>query len=519
MYQNGMFASSVEAEKDIPSLRGVSPFQKVLLVQALRPDRLHSALLNFCCDMMKIETVSPPPLSLATLYEQSKPNTPVLLISSPGADPSKELQEFANRTVGGGNYDELAMGGGQQEVAMNMLRQAAQNGSWLCLKNLHLVVAWLPSLEKELSSLDPNPDFRLWLTSESHPLFPSILLQQSLKVAYESPPGIKNNLQRALDSWSPEDFSERNPVRSRLLFLLACFHAVVQERRTYLPQGWTKFYEFSYGDMRAGTYIIEAITDGRSSGGLDWETIHGLMEDAIYGGRVDNLYDLRVLRAYLGMFFTDRLVSDNSGGTEVIMGTPLRMPSNPTYDSFYKTIGLLPDSDAPYVFNLPDNIERSLQRTSSQAVIKQLRLLSVVDTERQKYDREKWRAQLNPMLELWQQLLSASGGALKRSVKRDMGDEEKQSSSKPIEDFVELEIELGTDVCLIVDASLSALKKVLFGSGLLTPTIQTVAKALLADMVPSEWNKRWEGPEKPQLWLRELTRKRAAIMAWRAKAS
>ena len=117
------------------------------------------------------------------------------------------------------------------------------------------------SLEKELSSLDPNPDFRLWLTSESHPLFPSILLQQSLKVAYEAPPGVKNNLQRAFDSWDREHFSDTNPVRSRLLFLLACFHAVVQERRTYIPQGWTKFYEFSYGDMRAGTYVIEAITE------------------------------------------------------------------------------------------------------------------------------------------------------------------------------------------------------------------------------------------------------------------
>lgn len=114
---------------------------------------------------------------------------------------------------------------------------------------------------------------------------------------------------------------------------------------------------------------------------MDWETIHGLMEDAIYGGRVDNIYDLRVLRAYLRMFFKDRLVGDSSGGTEVIAGTPLRMPANPSYETFVKTIALLPDTDPPFVFSLPDNIERSLQRSSSQAVIKQLRLLSVVDAE------------------------------------------------------------------------------------------------------------------------------------------
>lgn len=37
----------------------------------------------------------------------------------------------------------------------------------------------------------------------------------------------------------------------------------------------------------------------KGGSGMDWEAIHGLMEDAIYGGRIDNAYDLRVLRAYL----------------------------------------------------------------------------------------------------------------------------------------------------------------------------------------------------------------------------
>jgi hypothetical protein len=52
------------------------------------------------------------------------------------------------------------------------------------------------------------------------------------------------------------------------------------------------------------------------------------------------------------------------------------------------------DTDAPYMFTLPDNIERSLQRTSSAAVIKQLRALSVLNVEAAKFDREKWKAQV-----------------------------------------------------------------------------------------------------------------------------
>ena len=40
------------------------------------------------------------------------------------------------------------MGQGQSDIAMQQLRECSQNGEWLCLKNLHLVTAWLPVLEK-----------------------------------------------------------------------------------------------------------------------------------------------------------------------------------------------------------------------------------------------------------------------------------------------------------------------------------------------------------------------------------
>lgn len=40
------------------------------------------------------------------------------------------------------------MGQGQADVALATLRECSRNGDWLCLKNLHLVTAWLPLLEK-----------------------------------------------------------------------------------------------------------------------------------------------------------------------------------------------------------------------------------------------------------------------------------------------------------------------------------------------------------------------------------
>ena len=48
---------------------------------------------------------------------------------------------------------------------------------------------------------------------------------------------MKKNLQRTFDSWSSEFVTRGgNALRSQALFALAWFHAVVQERRTFIPQ-------------------------------------------------------------------------------------------------------------------------------------------------------------------------------------------------------------------------------------------------------------------------------------------
>jgi len=183
------------------------------------------------------------------------------------------------------------------------------------------------------------------------------------------------------------------------------------------------------------------------------------------------------------------------------------MPSSPDFDSFKKVITQLPDGDVPYLFCLPDNIERSLQRTTSASVIKQLRALSSIENQSSKYDREKWRSQLTPILDLWQQLTSSSNDIIGRNMKvSKVSDDE-----DPLVSFVSMECDLAGEICSMVDSTLVALKKVLFGSGLLTPAIQLAATSLLSDTLPNDWLNKWEGPDKPQAWLNEIVRKRSSL--------
>lgn len=167
------------------------------------------------------------------------------------------------------------------------------------------------------------------------------------------------------------------------------------------------------------------------------------------------LITLQIIK-YYSSFFTSTAVSDSGAGKEVFVGTPLRMPLKPDFEAFKKAISQLPDIDPPYVFGLPDNIERSLQRTTSAAVIRQLRALSNLNTEASKFDREKWRVQLGPILDLWQHLTSNSTGILaKPKSSKDHG-----SSTSSLDDFVVMENKLAAELCSNVDQLLSALKKV-----------------------------------------------------------
>ena len=107
----------------------------------------------------------------------------------------------------------------------------------------------------------------------------------------------------------------------QLMFILSWFHALIQERRTYIPQGWVKYYEFSYGDLKAGETLLSDILKESPGKSPQWQKIYGLLENAIYGGRVDNEYDTRVLRTYMHQLFKDATLKGQEALSN-IMTTP-----------------------------------------------------------------------------------------------------------------------------------------------------------------------------------------------------
>uniref|UniRef100_A0A0L8FKZ3 Dynein heavy chain region D6 P-loop domain-containing protein n=1 Tax=Octopus bimaculoides TaxID=37653 RepID=A0A0L8FKZ3_OCTBM len=473
------FLHSRCCEQEFPKAveNNLSKFQRLLVIHAVRPDRLQTAMTQFACWVLGLKDLAPPTFNLKKLFtDETVATEPILIIISPGADPSHDLQELASQTIGSDRYYQVAMGQGQANVALELLRQSAHDGDWLCLKNLHLVTSWLPILEKEINSLKPNNGFRLWLTTEVHPHFPSVLLQSSLKITYESPPGLKKSLQRTYEAWSSEYLRQGNENRANALFALAWFHAVVQERRTYIPQA-EQLVSFSTWKPEIGAgEVVEILHEPFlilcRSHNIQWQWIHGLFEQAIYGGRVDNTFDIRVLVSYLKTFFDNRVLGEHVSDRRI---GNLQLPNSCQYRDYISLIDKLPDYNQPSLFGLPENIERSSQKTISNNVICQLRILMRSDIKGSKFDKEVWSSELGPILNLWKKL---NQGQQLIHMKVNPP-KQKDGNTSPLLAFIQLEKYNAIKLIQFVHLSLAALSKVIRGSTLLTASVQQLAEALL----------------------------------------
>lgn len=237
----------------------LSPFQRLLLVRVFKRDALLPSLSQYVAATLGRAFTQSPALSLQETFKDSSAATPVLFITSQGADPIAALKQLAENmppsstpplaaalprlglssttgsrpgTAGpaasstpppapvaeessqlampnGRRLQVISLGQGQGPIAEAVLSQAQQHGFWVCLQNCHLAKSWLPRLERLLEQLAAagqgqangpakvHPDFRLWLTSMPVPYFPVAVLQAAVKVTVEPPRGVRATLLRA----------------------------------------------------------------------------------------------------------------------------------------------------------------------------------------------------------------------------------------------------------------------------------------------------------------------------------
>ncbi|XP_027269695.1 dynein heavy chain 10, axonemal isoform X2 [Cricetulus griseus] len=342
----------------------ITAFQKLLILRCFRVDRVYRAVTDYVTLTMGEKYVQPPMISFETIFEQSTPNSPIVFILSPGSDPASDLMKLAERSGFGGNRLKfLAMGQGQEKVALQLLETAVARGQWLMLQNCHLLVKWLKDLEKSLERITkPHPDFRLWLTTDPTKGFPIGILQKSLKVVTEPPNGLKLNMRATYFKISHEmlDQCPHNAFKP-LVYVLAFFHAVVQERRKFGKIGWNVYYDFNESDFQVcmeilSTYLTKAFQQHDPR--IPWGSLKYLIGEVMYGGRAIDSFDRRILTTYMDEYLGD-FIFDTFQPFHFFRNKEVdyKIPVGDVKDKFVEAIEALPLANTPEVFGLHSNAE------------------------------------------------------------------------------------------------------------------------------------------------------------------
>jgi len=139
------------------------------------------------------------------------------------------------------------------------------------LSNLQLALNWLPRLESLLRSpmctTNKNSSTRIWLTTEETSGFYPGLAGLCLKLAYEPPEGVKRNVRKSLQQLRQSQYNDDSMAA---ILVLSWLHAVLQERRNFVPQGWIRSYEWNESDLEAAyELIVKEMAKKKRSQGIE----------------------------------------------------------------------------------------------------------------------------------------------------------------------------------------------------------------------------------------------------------
>ncbi|KAK3093975.1 hypothetical protein FSP39_022394 [Pinctada imbricata] len=506
--------NSATPEQDVLQLweedKPISPVAKavngLLVIQALRPDRIISMARVFVEKVLSTNFLhnAEKELNLSNIVENEiKAATPILMCSVTGYDASGWVDDLAAELSK--QLTSIAIGSAEGFTqAEKVINSSSKSGRWVMLKNVHLAPSWLVQLEKKLHSLNPHPNFRLFLTMEINPKLPTNLLRAGRIFVFEPPPGVSANLSRTFSTVPASRMCKAPNERSRLYFLLAWFHAIVQERMRYTPLGWAKKYEFTESDLKVACDMLDTWIDSVAMGRTNlppekvpWDAIRTLLSQCIYGGKIDNEFDQRLLTTFIHKLFTPKsfegdftLVNNVDGH-----GKKILMPDGVQREQFVQFADHLEaDLQTPSWLGLPNNAEKVLLTNQGSQLIAKLMKMQVLEEEddsvystssddedkRLADGRPAWMRTLHTSVSTWMKLVPKAVGALKRTV---------ENIKDPLFRFFEREVNAGAKLLHDVRQDLQDVMLVCQGDKKPTNHHRSMMADLAKGIIPQTWRR------------------------------
>ena len=498
-----------------------TPFQKMLVVRCLRPDRMTTALMSFIRGTLPNGNAYADcdgSLNAVEILDQSigdsTPTTPIYFILSPGADVVGDLDKLADKYgfEKGVSYFNVSMGQGQDKIAMTNLEFAHRNGSWVILNNIHLMPSWLNELEKKLDVFaleGSHQRFRIFVSSDPSKGIPVGILARAIKLTNEPPAGLKANLKRAFCIFSREYIEEADAKTKSILFGLCHYHAIMMERKLYGPMGFNMKYPFATGDLRDSAVILSNYMENSGGGKIPWEDLKYLFGEIMYGGHIVNDFDRLLSQSYLDFYMKDELLdetemypyNDDAKSVSFISPAPL------SYEKYLEHIDTAMGPDTPVAFGLHPNAEIDFRTTQSE-----LAFATLLELQPREAGSDEGAASPMQVAEMVAADVMDRFGEKKFDVDDLARSLDEQG---PYQNVFMQEMDVHNVLLAEIVRSLNELKLGFAGELTMSDAMEALLNALYMDAIPASWAKRaWPSKRGLVSWLSNFTQRLNQLDEW-----
>jgi dynein heavy chain len=520
--------SNVPETCEPPLLNGTAftNIEKLCIFRIFRPDRCYDATKLFILDTIGEKYLKAPSLNYREVFNQSTSTTPIIFILSKGADPQSNIQKLGEQ-LGFQSPQRLSfisLGQGQAPLAHRRLEAAFIRGHWIMIQNCHLLLSWVNDLETILNDLGtPHSDFRLWLTTEPSSGFPIGLLQKCFRVVIEPPDSMRLNMQSTLNNMDPVVLDDSpHPAFHVLLYCLTFLHAVLQERKKYGKLGWNISYDFNESDFTISrqlmsTYLSKAWADGRTD--IPWSSLKYLIGDAMYGGRVSDDMDRRILQTYFDEYFGDFLFSEGQTFRFSHLGDAYIIPQleKGLLEEFHNHVETLPLITKPGVLGLHEQADLKFFNDRIEDVWWTLSRLQVnsIDKEICQSGDIDIMSKVADIIKIIPFIKPGIGCFEVNVLKEKLVSQSSNKSLSPCNVALLQELEAFNKLCQCMKVSLNSLLKALNGEIIMTDQLEELEKSLQEGILPEMWAKFAPTTTmKLTTWLSHFTMRHEQYVQW-----
>lgn len=478
-------------------------FRKLLLIRAWCLDRTVMVAKQYIANSLQARFAESQVLDLDAMLSESNSRTPMICLLSQGSDPSSDIENLSKKYKI--ECKAISMGQGQEVHARKLLGAFMTSGGWALLQNCHLGLPFMDELMNSILDTEVvHEKFRLWITTDVSEKFPITFLQMSVKFTNEPPQGIKAGLKRTY-AWFTQDMLDMSarPQYKPLLYGLAFLHSVVQERRKFGPLGWNIPYEFNQSDLGASVQFVQNHVDELApKAPISWTTARYMFCEVHYGGRVTDDFDRRLLSTYGKVWFGEHMFIDNFSfykGYEI--------PQLKSIDEYRNSIDALPLIDTPDVFGLHPNAD-----ISCQTKVSQIMLDTVMSIQPKDSGGGSGETREDVVKRMANDFLSKMPESFEKNRTKMMI--QKQGGIKPLNIFLQQEIDRMQSVISLVKSTLSDLKLAIDGTIIMSSALSNALDALYDARVPDTWVKiSWQSSTLG-LWFGEFLGRVVQYQTW-----